>query len=544
MLKWLKGLSGGGGERPDHPMSSVREAEKLLADLPDANPVKALEEIASWVESVSQTPGYTAELRADVLRVLEDTGERFEATLLSEYIGAARIHDHRARDRCQKALAFRAALSEAYLACLVEDFGVEGETRTGGDDAVLAVLCRGMRCTATQEKVRHLGYQGVDNQVWGRLYRYYQTAEKLRFESRSARPYRGEQNPTTPQWELLRPLMLEMGALESLAPEHAELASRLVARIANAFSLSPQASPAHPFAIDLAQPASPFQYGDAPPATPTARFFGPGNGIERLREMLGREEANPLPGERKEGQEFSRWDLVRVLKHLILYWGNERPFRLNKRTQAKGKVYMLHSLGAIRRVVVQVGTDQLSAIEATFEERGQKLSLAAEELDVAPEVWTEKDVSESGIGVEVPMKQGEWVKIGRLCALKRADADYWWVGVIRRLDARSGLSVVAGIEILSKNPSSMWLKLVGKEGQLASHWATSTGSHKYDYVNAVMLEAEQDAAAGGFNLAIDPQEYVPEMMCEALLGDNTRLIQLGAQRDSGDDFVIVAFRWM
>lgn len=542
MLKWLKGL--GGGERPDHPMYSIREAEKLLADLPESNPGKALEEIATWIESVSQTPGYRPELRAEVLRVLEDTGLRYEESLLSQYLSAARIHDHRSRDRCQKAFAFRSALSEAYLACLVDDFGTEGEARTGDPDLVLVLLCRGMRSTAMQEKIRHLNYMGVDNQVWGRLYRYYRMAENAKLATRGAKAYRAEQNPTTAQQELLRPLMLEIGGMESVAPEHVELASRLVSRISDAFEVVDRASPGHPFCIDLAQPAAPFQYGDAPPAKPTARFFGPGKGIERLQELLDREDANALPGDRKEGQEFSRWDLVRVLKHLKLYWGPDRPFRLNKRTRAQGKAYILHSLDAIRRVVVQVGTDQMSAIEATFEERGRKLALEAEQLDVAPEVWPEKDVSENGIGVEVPLKQGDWVKIGRLCAVKRADADYWWVGVLRRLDARGTSTVVAGIEILSKNPSSMWLKLVGKEGQLASTWASSTGSHKYDYVNAVLLEGEGDAAAAGSKLAIDPKEYVPEMMCEALMGEKTRLIKLGAQRDSGDDFVIVGFTWV
>ena len=543
MLEWLKGLGGGGGEKPDHPMCSVRETEKLLADLPETNPGQALDEVVGWIESVSQTPGFGPKLRADVLRVLEDTGQRFESALLTQYLGAARVHDHRSRDRIQKSFAFRAALSEAYLACLADDFGIENEVRSGEDEDLMSVLCRGIRSTAMQEKVRHLSYQGVDNPVWGRLYRYYRMAEKAGVETRGAKPYRSEQNPTTPQQELLRPLMLEIAALESLAPEHVELASRMVARIAGAFSLSAKPSASHLYCIDLGQAVSPFQYGDAPPGAPTARFFGPGGGIDRLKELLDRESGNPLPGDRKEGQEFSRWDLVRVLKHLMLYWGSDRPFRLNKRTRAQGKIHILHSLDSIRRVVTQVGTDQFGAIEATYAERGQKLSLAAEELDAMPEVWPEKDVSESGVGVEVPQKHGDWVKIGRLCAVKRADSDYWWVGVIRRLDAKTAANVSAGIEILSKNPSSLWLKLVGKEGQLASSWATSTGSHRYDYVNAVMLESEGDLSAAGSTLAIDPKDYVPEMMCEALLGERTRLIKLGAQRDSGDDFVIVKFGW-
>jgi hypothetical protein len=542
MLKWLKGL-GGGDERPDHPMYSTREAEKLLADLPEGNPGKSLEEIVTWIESVSQTPGFKPAVRSGVLQLLENTGQRFEDTLLSQYLSEARIHDHRSRDRCQKSFAFRAALSEAYLACLVDDFGLEGETRAGDEEDLMTVLCRGMRSTALQEKVRHLNYQGVDNQVWGRLYRYYRIAEQTKLEHRPARPYRGETNPTTPQQELLRPLMLEVGALESLAPEHAELASRMVARVAGAFTIAGAPSEANPFSIDLAQSASPYQYGDTPPTTPTARFFGPGTAMERLKELLDREAANPLPGARKDGEEFSRWDVVRVLKHLLRYWGPDRPFRLNKRTRADSKVHILHSLDSIRRVVIQVGTDQFASIEATYAERGQQLSLEAEELDVAPEIWDEKDVSDNGIGVEVPQKHGDWVKIGRLCAVKRADADYWWVGVIRRLDAKIG-KVSAGIEILSKNPASMWLKLVGKEGQYASTWATSTGSHRYDYVSSVMLESERDAATLGSVLAIDPKEYHEDMVCEALIGEKSRLIKLGATRDSGDDFVIVAFSWM
>lgn len=542
MFKWLKGL-GAGGEKPDHPMYSVRETEKLLADLPETNPGKSLDEIVSWIESVSQTPGFRPELRAAVLRILEDVGQRFDDQVLNQYLSGARIHDHRSRDRCQKSFAFRAALSEAYLACLVDDFGIENEARAGDDEDLLGVLCRGMRCTALQEKVRHLNYQGVDNQVWGRLYRYYRVAENARLENRSAKPYKADANATTPQQELLRPLMLEISALESLAPEHVELASRMVTRVAASFGIANTPSAAHQYCIDIGQAVSPFQYGDAPPTTATARFFGPGSAIDRLKEMLDREAANPLPGDRKEGQEYSRWDVVRVLKHLMLYWGSNRPFRLNKRTRAQGKVYILHSLDAIRRVVIQLGTDQFAAIEATYAERGQALSLAPEELDVSPEVWPEKDVSENGVGVEVPLKQGEWVKIGRLCAVKRSDSDYWWVGVIRRLDARAGASVAAGIEILSKHPTSLWLKLVGKEGEMASNWAMSTGSHRYDYVNAVMLESEGESTATGSTIAIDPKEYVPEMMCEALLGEKSRLIKLGGQTDSGDDFVIVRFVW-
>jgi hypothetical protein len=344
-------------------MSSLREAEKLLADLPENSPGKALEEIVTWIESVSATPGYKPELRATILRLLEDTGLRFEETVLNQYLAEARIHDHRSRDRCQKSLAFRAALSEAYLACLVDDFGVETETRSANEEDLMSVLCRGMRSTAMQEKVRHLNYQGVDNEIWGRLYRYYRVAEG---QPREAQRRKTEQADDAAAGTAAAAAAGDRRARVARARAR-RAGSRMVARIANTFSITNAPSAANPYCIDLMQPAAPFQYGDAPPehrprAISAPARNGPPQGDARPRG------GNPLPGDRRKAR-VSRWDIVRVLKHLLLYWGPDRPFRLNKRTRAQGKIYILHSLDAIRRVVIQVGTDQFAAIEATYAER-------------------------------------------------------------------------------------------------------------------------------------------------------------------------------
>ena len=69
------------------------------------------------------------------------------------------------------------------------------------------------------------------------------------------------------------------------------------------------------------------------------------------------------------------------------------------------------------------------------------------------------------------------------------------VGVIRRLDAAGSAKVLAGIQVLTKTPYSLWLKKVGLQGGLASSWATSSGSMRYDYVDAVLLVPESEALA-------------------------------------------------
>jgi len=537
MLKWL------GGGKPDHPMYNLKAAEKILAELPGADPGQALGEVCGWIESVSHAAGFKPEVRAAVLQLLDDFGRNHQEKLINQYLGAARIHDMKSRERCQKAYEFWAALSEAYRACLTDDFEIEAGKRSGGDELPV-LICRGLRAVASQERVRHLSYQPVDKEVWVRLFHLFRMAEAAGVEGRSVRVYKIDLQHTTPVHELLRALMLEVAAPASLAPEHVELAARTIASIASSFAIAKGPSPALPFCIDLAAPGRPFQYGEKPPAVATARYFGPGEAMARLDELLRFDDASRVPAERKLSEEFTAWDRATVLKHLKRYWGENRPSRGTGRTREQRELSVLHSLSAILTVVTQIGTDQMDTIAETMGERKQTLRLVAEDADVTPEIWIEKDLSESGLGADVPPQRGSWVKIGRLCAVKRADSAHWWVGVIRRLDAPSGARVATGIQVLSKTPYSMWLKLVGKEGGLASNWAASSGSHRYDYVDAVLLVPESEATGKDVMLVIKPSDYKPDMVSEALIGDKPRLIRFGAAVDSGDDFVIVSCQWL
>jgi hypothetical protein len=178
MLKWL------GGGKPDHPMHSVKAAEKILSELAPANAEQALDEVCGYLESVSNAPDFKPDLRAGVLEALDDYGRRYQEALIEEYLGAARIHDLKSRERCQKAYEFWAALSAAYIGCLEKDFPVETGKRPANEDLIAQLICRGVRAVAAQERVRHLAYQTVDKEVWTRLCRLYELAERAGVESR------------------------------------------------------------------------------------------------------------------------------------------------------------------------------------------------------------------------------------------------------------------------------------------------------------------------------------------------------------------------
>ena len=538
MLKWL------GGSKPDHPMHSVKAAEKILSELAPADAEQALDEVCGYLESVAKAPDFKPEVRASVLQALDDYGRRYQEQLIEEYLGAARIHDLKSRERCQKAYEFWSALSAAYMECLERDFALEKGKRPANEELLAQIICRGVRAVAAQERVRHLAYQTVDNEVWTRLCRLYDLAERAGVESRRVQVYRNDLNTMTVIQEALQPAMLEMGAPESLSPEHVELAARTVASVATSFAIGREPSPALPFCVDLAKPGRPMSVPEKVPADARLRCFGPGQAIAKLDELLRIDDTGRANNERGKGTEFNAWDRITVLTHLKRYWGPNRPTRRTGRTRAQGDLSVLHSLDAIRTVAAQVGTDQMDAITETAKERKEELRLVPENVDLTPETWIEKDSSDSGVGAEVPSQRGRWVKVGRLCAMKGARFNNWWVGVIRRLDAASGARVLAGIQVLTKTPYSLWLKKVGLEGGLASNWATSSGSMRYDYVDAVLLVPESEALAADPVLVMRPEDYKPNMVCEALIGDRSRLVKFHSAVETGDDFAIVACKWV
>ncbi len=59
-----------GGSKPDHPLADPKEAKRLLDALPANDPVKALDELAHWVESVAALEGFTPEARIQLLIAL------------------------------------------------------------------------------------------------------------------------------------------------------------------------------------------------------------------------------------------------------------------------------------------------------------------------------------------------------------------------------------------------------------------------------------------------------------------------------------------
>ena len=76
MLDWLQEkLQEKIGQRSSHPMNSPADAARLLAELPLDEPLKAVEEVAAWLESLAQATSSGTESRLKVISMVDEAGQ-------------------------------------------------------------------------------------------------------------------------------------------------------------------------------------------------------------------------------------------------------------------------------------------------------------------------------------------------------------------------------------------------------------------------------------------------------------------------------------
>src|SRR4030067_3757180 len=196
----LHGLFDG---KPDHPMSDLKEARKLLAELPRDNTFKALEEITSWLASVKDTPGFRPELRMEIVMLLDETGQPLQAELLHLYLGAPHLQDFKGMHLWQGIHGYMKVLAEAYAVCVGEY--QKAEKKSFDLFEVIPVICvRLLRAIAWQMKLELMRYVEVEQSTWAQLFNYYSFAEANQLADTMVYAYPGHVIHVRPQRELLR----------------------------------------------------------------------------------------------------------------------------------------------------------------------------------------------------------------------------------------------------------------------------------------------------------------------------------------------------
>lgn len=530
--------------KPDHPMNSVDAARRLLKPLEKSKPDAALIEVEVWASSLANTDGFACDDRFLIVAEIESAGNRVAGAVFQEYLHHIHTRDHDLRKLYELLHSYWTAVAAAYERCVQDhEAGAPGAAHFASHLA--QAIARAIRASEHAERMRQLRYIGSGAELWKSPCRLFAYAEKMQLDHVAIVVHEREVHSSI-RAELLRMAGMSLAALHELPPEQVELAGRILERFAVSFAWSPEPQPDCNFVIDLAAGTPPRQRNPDETASPTKRFFGGGPALPKLTEIEGLVEKNLLAEEARFGPEFTQAQIFSVIRHLLIYLGPTPPQRRFERTAVTDPVEIIHGFASIAPRVTILDAGSGAALDDDLnvqQHQRSSVQLTAETPDAAPEIWTLRDRSEWGAGVEVPQRLGAWAEPGVLCGGRENAASPWWVGIIRSVEASEFGRMRCGLWIVSKRPIATHLRVIGSETHQASNWETSSGGFKYTYLRALLLPDGVKAHDRPVMLIERQAIWIGELY-EVMAGEHARHVRLMELIEEGADYMRVAFAWV
>ena len=494
-----------GGNKPDHPMAELKEAKRLLTEVPAADAFKAVEELTHGLESVCVAEGFKPEYFAQLIQMIDDAAQLHVRKLQRDYISNSRLSKFQEQKLWSAIHDYWNRSARGFVACL--DLFTAGARGADALKASLPLLVvRALRSLAAQIKWQYVRYGPFDNSRWGVVAKVYALAESRKIASSKVAVHAGFPGESSPEQEFLRAVMLSASSPDSLLPAEIELAERLIAHVSAGFKLALDQQPDIAYWIDLATDQRPLRLARPPQHAPTLRFFAAGKAVQELEQLISTIAASGnIPAALGLAASHEPDAVLEVLRHLALYWSPKPPERQHPRHRVKS------------RLNVAPGLDGVVAVHnpaATLDFDHNRV-----------ENWIIDDVSAGGFGASIPHMKGEWLKIGCLVGLQPEGGDNWVVGVIRRLNREAPPKGSVGIQTLARSAAVVSLK--AQDGIA---------------VEAVLLNPSADAAEA--QLLVKSGVFVPgQQYGFARDGKEVMLMSLAVQ-ERGEDYELLRGRQM
>jgi hypothetical protein len=535
MLDWLSNLS----QKPDHPMHNIEEAERLLTGLSD-DPLKALEEVAAWLTTLTQAAGFRLATRFAVMRLVDETGQPIERDVNRLYLTPGALTEFERLQLWKIALQFWERLEHAYRLCLHEIQHNPKLLRAHNED-LPQLTVRIARALANQIRLAHMRYMPVREPLRQSLYDLYGAAEQAGYDNQRVTAYPDDAMPTTARQELLRAMLLETARPDSMPQRHTDITARATARYASACLFEQKPKAGCNWAFDLALPRPPELAIVATSPQATARYFGAGAVIVKIEEVIKRLTSQPQDMEQRFGEEYTSQEKLDVMRRLTRYWGNQPPQPREKRSKITATIDVARGLAQafrqIPRAPYRGWAELMIGLDVKLKER---LGIIVDPAAVnAPEKWKQFDGSLRGLAAAIPRAGESHVRIGALCSLQMGN-NTWWIGVVRRLFRNDDEQLNAGIELLAKAAATVLLRRVGHGGMSMQDWSKASDASGNDYLNALLLNTGI-AGRQVHELLLARGEFIAGIVYEAMLGEHKQHFRLEELLEEGEDFARVKF---
>jgi hypothetical protein len=496
--------------RPDHPLGEAREFKRVLAELPP-DAFKAIDEVYGWFESLRLADDFRLDHLHAVVSGLDEAAQPHLRRLTRHYLRTPRLSKNEERRLWTMCFNYWGEVSWLYARC-VERFAMNPKTKGGevfkGDVPVAAT--RLLAARSSQLKWIDYRYGVIGEDLWRGLGLPYLAAEAGGYARKPVQMYPGAAGSTSVAQQYLQALVRESSSMGTLLPLEIELADRLITHFLPGFLFGAECLPESVYWIDAASALPPTRLV-RPPAqlSPGLRFFQPGTVSQALDELMHAVERGTIPAELNLGAEYPPAALLKVLRHLALYWAPVPPQREHVRHAAK------------TRMAVLQGFDSSLAVFA-----GNVARLGVER---SAESWVVENVSLGGFSAGTEAA-GDWLTIGSLLCLQPEGGDNWVLGVVRRRSVHADARASIGIQTLSRNAQSVELR------------PRTSGLSATDAIPGIWLR--EDAAAEQVRLVLPPGSFDVRQNLEFVQDERRHMLAPVELEETGGGFEVGRYREM
>lgn len=538
----------------EDPLSDLKTVSRWMQELPAGDIYTAQEQVVQSLIQFNHAGLAMSKDRLQVLMHLDDQARDMQYSLCIQYLRNPRMSKV-IESRLWTAIhAFYWEITRGYHAFVMDFVANPGGSKI--QPAIPLITARALRGFADIFKWRYFRYERVEEKLWQRLHNLYRIAEFDGFQGNRFKLYPSDGKPSSCMEEYVEALLLSPLGAGSLTPKQVEMVDHWLDNWSELTTLENRYEPSqHFFYIDSAKGHPLKRIREELTPEPSFRFIN----TERLMEHLTRAErelkAGALPASLGLGEEFRLPDGYDLLSYVTNEWSpaNERERRVAPRHPADGRCEVLRDLGNIcSRLATEheivsgtVTNQQLSAeeildiklygfvTERTKSAINQRLQ---GNRDLSAEQWPMHDRSDTGVGIMLKGEDSEWVKVGKLLALRLDPGDSWLIGVVRRITRMQDDVRKVGVQTLDATPSLAQLE-VHENAATLSYSVDDASYDTYTPSQALIFPQLED----GNLIILESARYAHGRQYKLRDSKGTRLIRLDAVRDKGDGWLMTTY---
>jgi hypothetical protein len=476
---------------------------------PDEDPLRAVENAVFWLQTYRQSAPQDGVRVFQVVDRVDELTQPHRLALMREYLDAGgRMQTYREHRVWRGAVGYARELAEAYDCALrIGSKGNDPRARA----LIPTVAARCMRAHTLELRWALMRYSAPEEAVWSRMGSLYATCERAKVATLQFKVYPGMAGDSTVRREYLRALVLSVSAMGNLLPAGQVAAERVIAWVAEFFLLHRAPHPGCHFAVDVTANRPPYRISEGIAPSRQVRFFGPGDASVMLEGLTRQvQETRSVPPQLGLPADFEAGLLLEVLQHLARHWSERPPARSEARQRV---LATMHVANGFERLVLAVGMDPGNS-----------------SLDEVTEAWTVENESSGGFGALLPVRDEDWLAVGRIVAAKPDWPAAWSVGIIRRVSARSPVHRSVGVQVLAR-------------GGVAIELVPLPRGEAGIPIAGVLLPVESQTSMDGGEVAVVLPRGVTAGLdtCEMRIQDRPYVLSRRRIVESGVDFEIARF---